>query len=59
MLINAIEARIEWAARVARQSEEMMIIAAATRDDSMKSELIDFAGRLNEQVAKIRALPAC
>ena len=32
MIINAIEARIEWAARVARQSEEMTIIAAAAQD---------------------------
>ena len=59
MIINAIEARIEWAARVARQSEEMIIIAAATKDDGMRSELLDFAGRLEEQVARIRALPAC
>ena len=59
MTINAIEARIEWAARVARQSEEMIIIAAATKDDGMRSELLDFAGRLTEQVARIRALPAC
>ena len=59
MVINAIEARIEWAARVARQSEEMFIIAAATKDDGMRSELLDFAVRLKEQVANIRAMPAC
>ncbi|WP_298691743.1 hypothetical protein [uncultured Sphingomonas sp.] len=59
MIINAIEARIEWAARVARQSEEMTIIAAAVKDVDMKSELLVFADRLKEQVARIRALPAC
>ena len=59
MVINAIEARIDWAARVARQSEEMFIIAAATKDDGMRSELLDFAVRLKEQVANIRAMPAC
>ena len=59
MIINAIEARIEWAARVARQSEEMTIIAAAAQDDDMRSELLVFADRLNEQLARIRSLPAC
>lgn len=59
MMINDVEARIEWASRVARQSEEMTIIAAATGDDAMKSELLMFADRLMDQVASIRALRIC
>lgn len=59
MIIDAIEARIEWAARVAHQSEELTIIAAAAQDDDVRSELLVFADQLKEQVARIRALPGC
>jgi hypothetical protein len=34
MLINPITARIEWADRVARQAEQLLIIAKATNDGS-------------------------
>ena len=57
MTINAAEARIEWAARLARQSREMTIIAGATSNMRMREELLGFADRLNEQLATIRALP--
>jgi len=39
---------------VARQSEEMVIIARATNDDEMRTELLDYAQRLDEQAARIR-----
>jgi len=58
MVINAVTARAEWADRVARQSQEMLIIAAATNDDKMREELLDFAYRLKEQVTRIRTLAA-
>ena len=59
MLINADDARTEWANRIARQSKEMVIIAAAARNIDMREELLGYADRLNEQLARIRALPAC
>lgn len=58
MIINAQAARTEWADRVARQSKEMLIIASATNDDEMRSELLDYAQRLDEQVARIRGVAA-
>jgi len=58
MIINAQAARTEWADRVARQSQEMLIIANATNDDEMRSELLDYAQRLDEQVARIRGVAA-
>jgi hypothetical protein len=58
MIINAAAARIEWANRVARQAEEMLIIAAATNDDEMRDELLGYAERLDEQCARIRCAQA-
>jgi len=58
MIINAQAARTEWADRVARQSKEMLIIASATNDDEMRSELLDYVQRLDEQVARIRGVAA-
>jgi hypothetical protein len=55
MIIDAQSARIEWANRVARQSEEMVIIARATNDDGMRGELLGYARRLDEQVIRIRS----
>ena len=58
MIINAESARIEWADRVARQSEELIIIAGATDDDTMRGELLCYAQRLDEQASRIRAAAA-
>jgi hypothetical protein len=58
MIINPLTARIEWADRVARQSEQLLIIAKATNDDEMRSELLGYAERLDEQCAWIRASAA-
>ncbi len=55
MIINAQAARVEWAERVARQSEQMLIIARATNDDEMRSELLGYARRLDEQLVRIRS----
>jgi hypothetical protein len=55
MLINARSARAEWANRVTRQSEEMLIIARATNDDEMRDELLGCARRLDEHAARIKA----
>jgi len=54
MLIDAHSARIEWADRVTRQSEQMLIIARATNDDEMRNELLGYAQRLDEQAGRIR-----
>ena len=59
MLINPEDVRAEWANRIARQSKEMVIIASATKNKDMREELIGYADRLNEQLARIKALPAC
>ena len=56
MTLTPADARIEWAKRVARQSEEMLIIAAATSDDVMRQELLGYARRLDEQYARIQAI---
>jgi hypothetical protein len=58
MIINAVTARIEWADRVARQAEQLLIIASATNDDDMRDELRGYAERLDEQSAWIRASAA-
>lgn len=58
MIITASEARIEWANRVARHSEEMLIIAAATNDDAMRREFLSSAQRLEAQSERIRAVVA-
>ena len=58
MLINPITARIEWADRVARQAEQLLIIAKATNDDDMRDELIGYAERLDVQCAWIKASAA-
>ena len=55
MIIDVQAARIEWGNRVARQSEEMVIIARATNDVGMRSELLEYAQRLDEQLARIRS----
>jgi len=54
MIIDAASARVEWAERIARQSEESLIIASATNDDEMRNELLDHAQRLDEQLDRIR-----
>ncbi len=58
MIINANEARIEWASRVARQCEEMLIIAAATNNDEMRDEFLCCARRLAAKFQRIQALAA-
>ena len=58
MILDAKAARLEWARRVARQSEEMLIIAQATNDDAMRSELLCYSQRLDEQVERIRGQAA-
>ncbi|WP_298685866.1 hypothetical protein [uncultured Sphingomonas sp.] len=58
MLINPVTERIEWADRVARQAEQLLIIAKATNDDDMRDELLGYAERLDEQCAWIRASAA-
>lgn len=58
MTVNPVSARIEWANRVERQSEQLLIIAKATNDGDMRDELIGYAERLDDQCAWIRASAA-
>ena len=58
MLIDPVTERIEWADRVARQAEQLLLIAKATNDDDMRDELLGYAERLDEQCAWIRASAA-
>jgi hypothetical protein len=53
MIINTVMARAEWAARVSKQAEQMLIIAAATNDDEMRDELLGFAERLSVHASEI------
>jgi hypothetical protein len=55
LIINTVMAPAEWAARVSKQAEQMLIIAAATNDDEMRDELLDFAERLTVHASEIEA----
>jgi hypothetical protein len=55
MVINIAMARADWAARVRRQAEEMLIIASATADGEMRDELFEFGLRLEDHAHCIAA----
>jgi hypothetical protein len=48
-------ARRDWAARVNRQAEQMMMIAAAANNDGMRAELLEYASRLEAHAEEIAA----
>jgi hypothetical protein len=48
-------ARRDWAARISRQAEQMLMIAAAASNDGMRAELLEYASRLEAHADQISA----
>lgn len=55
MIINTAMARADWAARVRKQAEEMLIISGATTDQALREEFLTSAARLDEHARRLAA----